>query len=318
MNRRQPYAVKREAGHQTSAESWGTGRAVARIPRVRGGGTHRSGQAAYGNMCRGGRMFAPTKVYRRWHRRINVRVKRLALCSALAATGVPALVMARGHIIDGIDEVPMVVSDKIEAFTKTKEAVTLLRKTHAWADVEKVIKSRRYRSGKGKSRNRRYKKKLGPLVVYNQDNGIKRAFRNIPGVDFMQVDRMNLLKLAPGGHLGRFVIWTEGAFRKLDSITGTWKSKSETKSGWNLPQSKVTCADFTRLIHSEEISKAVRAPKDNQRDGRKKSNALKHANVMNKLNPYKEVLKRAAILRSQKVISSKIQKASAKKGAKAK
>ena len=40
----------------------GTGRAVARIPRVGGGGTHRSGQAAFGNMCRGGRMFAPTKV----------------------------------------------------------------------------------------------------------------------------------------------------------------------------------------------------------------------------------------------------------------
>merc|ERR1711939_575344 len=31
-NRRQPYAVSKEAGHQTSAESWGTGRAVARIP----------------------------------------------------------------------------------------------------------------------------------------------------------------------------------------------------------------------------------------------------------------------------------------------
>merc|ERR1712071_750636 len=56
LNRRQPYAVSRKAGHQTSAESWGTGRAVARIPRVRGGGTHRSGQAAYGNMCRGGRI----------------------------------------------------------------------------------------------------------------------------------------------------------------------------------------------------------------------------------------------------------------------
>lgn len=38
------------AGHQTSAESWGTGRAVARIPRVRGGGTHRSGQGAFGNV----------------------------------------------------------------------------------------------------------------------------------------------------------------------------------------------------------------------------------------------------------------------------
>ena len=61
-NNRQPYAVKFEAGMQTSAESWGTGRAVSRIPRVPGGGTHRAGQGAFGNMCRGGRMFAPTKV----------------------------------------------------------------------------------------------------------------------------------------------------------------------------------------------------------------------------------------------------------------
>ena len=30
--------VSSKAGHQTSAASWGTGRAVARIPRVRGGG----------------------------------------------------------------------------------------------------------------------------------------------------------------------------------------------------------------------------------------------------------------------------------------
>lgn len=57
-NKRQPYAVSEKAGHQTSAESWGTGRAVARIPRVSGGGTHRAGQAAFGNMCRSGRMFA--------------------------------------------------------------------------------------------------------------------------------------------------------------------------------------------------------------------------------------------------------------------
>ena len=49
-NKRQPYAVSKHAGHQTSAESWGTGRAVARIPRVRGGGTHRSGQGAFGNV----------------------------------------------------------------------------------------------------------------------------------------------------------------------------------------------------------------------------------------------------------------------------
>merc|ERR1712149_93437 len=85
-NTRQAYAVSVGAGYQTSAESWGTGRAVARIPRVPGGGTHRAGQAAFGNMCRGGRMFAPTKVWRRWHRRVNLNQKRMAVCSALAAS----------------------------------------------------------------------------------------------------------------------------------------------------------------------------------------------------------------------------------------
>lgn len=42
-NRRQPRGVDRRAGHKHSAESWGTGRAVSRIPRVGGSGTHRSG-----------------------------------------------------------------------------------------------------------------------------------------------------------------------------------------------------------------------------------------------------------------------------------
>lgn len=126
-------------GHQTSAESWGTGRAVARIPRVRGGGTHRSGQGAFGNMCRGGRMFAPTKVYRRWHRRVNVAQRRYALVSALAASGVPALIQARGHAIDQLAEIPLVLTDKIESLTKTKEAVSLLKRVSLWDDIEKVV-----------------------------------------------------------------------------------------------------------------------------------------------------------------------------------
>lgn len=75
-NKRQAYAVSVKAGHQTSAESWGTGRAVSRIPRVPGGGTHRAGQGAFGNMCRGGRMFAPTKTWRRWHRKVSINQKR--------------------------------------------------------------------------------------------------------------------------------------------------------------------------------------------------------------------------------------------------
>lgn len=48
-NRRQAHGVYWKQGHEHSAESWGTGRAVARIPRIGGSGTHRSGQGAFGN-----------------------------------------------------------------------------------------------------------------------------------------------------------------------------------------------------------------------------------------------------------------------------
>jgi len=241
-------------------------------------------------------MFAPTKQWRRWHRKVNIMQRRYAICSAIAATGVPSLVMARGHVIDGVSEVPLVISDKLEEFKKTKEAVQFLRRIHAYADIEKVLNSKRYRAGKGKTRNRRYKQKLGPLVIYNQDNGVVRAFRNIPGMELMQVDRMNLLKLAPGGHLGRFVIWTESAFRKLDSIYGTWKAPSATKSKWNLPQAKMGQTDLARILRSEEIVKAIRAPKRTQPVCRLKKNPLKNPRVMIRLNPYAAVVKRAAAL----------------------
>ncbi|VDK72700.1 unnamed protein product [Onchocerca ochengi] len=306
-NKRQPYAVSTEAGHQTSAESWGTGRAVARIPRVRGGGTHRSGQGAFGNMCRGGRMFAPTKVFRRWHRRVNVAQKRYAMVSAIAASGVPALLQARGHIIDQIPEVPFVVVDKVEGFKKTKEALIFLKRSHFWDDIEKVYNSKRNRAGKGKGRNRRYKAKLGPLVVYNQDNGIVKAFRNIPGIHLLPVDHLNLLKVAPGGHLGRLIIWTESAFRKLDLIYGTETRKAIAKAKFNMPTAKMTNADFSRLIRSEEIVRAVRQRKKSTikvKASKVHRNPLKKSAIMVKLNPYAAVLKRTAILTNRRQLGT--------------
>ena len=44
------------------------------------------------------------------------------------------------------------------------------------------------RTKKGKLRNRRHVQKLGPLVIYDQDQGVTKAFRNIPGVDVIQVN----------------------------------------------------------------------------------------------------------------------------------
>ena len=177
-------------------------------------------------------MFAPTKVWRKWHRKINKNQRRYATCSALAATAIPALVMARGHRIDNIGEVPLVVDNAIEKLTKTKDATMLLKALNAYADVERSKYSRKVRPGKGKMRNRRYIVRRGPLVIYNEDNGITRAFRNLSGVDLLKVDRMNLLLLAPGGHLGRFCIWSRAAFDKLDDLYGTWRRRSTLKSNY--------------------------------------------------------------------------------------
>lgn len=295
-NRRQPYAVSEAAGHQTSAESWGTGRAVARIPRVRGGGTHRSGQGAYGNMCRGGRMFAPTKTWRRWHRKINVNLKRYALVSALAATGVPALVQSRGHIIDGLSELPLVVSDDIQKYQKTKQAVTFLRRSKVWADVQKVYKSQRLRAGRGKMRNRRRIQRRGPLVIYDKDEGLRKAFRNIPGVDTMKVNKLNLLKLAPGGHVGRLCVWTESAFAKLDALYGTWEKRSKLKKGYNLPTPIMANTDLARLLKSEEIRRVLKAPKKVVHRHVRRLNPLTNKAQMLKLNPYAAVTTRRAQL----------------------
>jgi len=305
-NTRQPYAVSEKAGHQTSAESWGTGRAVARIPRVRGGGTHRSGQGAYGNMCRSGRMFAPTVTWRKWHRRVNIKRRRYAMVSAIAATAIPSLVMARGHAVEQTPECPLIVTDKVQEFQKTKEAVSLLKKLKAWPDVMKVYNSKRLRPGKGKMRNRRKLMKRGPCIIYGKNQGIVRAFRNIPGVTLMSVNKLNLLRMAPGGHVGRFCIWTESAVRELNSLYGSWGKNSSLKKGFNLPQPKMANTDLQRLLKSSEIRAALRPRKTRVVRRTIKKNPLRNTRAMIKLNPYAAVLKRRAILRARaKVLASK-------------
>lgn len=292
-NKIQAHGVSRRAGHQTSAESWGTGRAVSRIPRVQGGGTQRSGQGAFGNMCRSGRMFSPIRIWRKWHRKINVNQRRFAVASALAASSVPALVMARGHRIENLSEVPLVLDNGIESVQKTSQAVKVLEKFGFAEELERCRDSKKVRAGKGKMRNRRYVMRRGPLIVYENATGIERAFRNIPGVDMCQVNRLNLLQLAPGGHVGRLIIWTRAAFEKLDSIYGTYAVKSQAKTGYSLPQHIMSNANLGRIINSDEIQSVVRPAKRNTVRRSQKKNPLRNFAEMVKLNPYALVARRA-------------------------
>ena len=244
-------------------------------------------------------MFAPTKVWRRWHRRVNLTQKRLAITSALAASALPSLVLARGHSIDAVPEVPLVLANSaVSGLEKTSKAVALLKTIKAFDDVEKSKESRHIRAGKGKRRNRRYVQHVGPLVIYDEAGPLVQAFRNLPGVELVQVTRLNLLQLAPGGHLGRFIIWTAGAFERLDEIYGTWKAPSTLKKDYKFGAAKMTNSDLTRIINSDEIQSVLRPKNSVAKLNTLKKNPLKNFGFLVKLNPYAIPARRAEILKS--------------------
>jgi large subunit ribosomal protein L4e len=141
-------------------------------------------------------------------------------------------------------------------------------------------------------RGRRHRQRRGPLVVYNPEidgTELVRAFRNIPGVETSSVLALNLLQLAPGGHLGRFVIWTSGAFKALDEIYGSTTTPSSLKKDFLLPSNSVSNADITRLINSSELQSVLTEPKGykvTKRTSVQKKNPLRNKQVMLRLNPY--------------------------------
>lgn len=69
---------------------------------------------------------------------MNVNQKRYAVASALAATAVPALVMARGHRVEEVPELPLVVDTSLESCAKTSAALTTLKALGADVEVQKV------------------------------------------------------------------------------------------------------------------------------------------------------------------------------------
>lgn len=245
-------------------------------------------------------MFAPTKTWRRWHRKINATQKRYAVASAIAASGVPSLVTARGHRIQHTPEIPLVVDNKvIDNIDKTKKAIALFESIRAMEDVERVKITTKLRAGKGKMRNRRHCQRRGPLVIYNERGPLTKAFRNLPGVELCNVSKLNLLQLAPGGHLGRFIIWTKDAFERLDDIFGTYKRLSTVKKGYQLPRSLLTSADLSRVLNSDEIQSALRAKKSFTRV-HAKVNPLRNHAAMNKLNPHHTNIRRREYVRKER------------------
>ena len=212
----QPQGRDPLAGKRTTAESRGVGLGISRVPRIKGP----SQRAAFAPGTVGGRISHPPTSHKKLAKKIPKKEKRLALFSAMAATTSRKVVASRGHRVEDIPQIPLIVDDRLEKLTKTQEVEEALINLGNWADLYRVKESRKIRAGKGKRRGRKVKESIGPLIVVSKDQSILRAARNIPGVDVVSVDHLNAEILAPGSHPGRLTIWTESAIKKLKTLYG--------------------------------------------------------------------------------------------------
>jgi len=197
------------------------------------------------------------------------------------------------------------MDDAIESTKKTATAKDILASVGALEDVEKASESKQIRSGKGKMRNRRYTLRRGPLIIYCQDHGVEQAFRNLPGVELCCVTRLNLLQLAPGGHMGRFCIWSKSAIDKLDTIYHDGFTNQDTQGSKRLPRATMSNADLARIINSDEVQSVLNPAKAGQTVYLKKRNPLKNIDALDKLNPYAAASRKAEALFNVERLSKK-------------
>lgn len=219
---RQPYGSDPLAGHRTSAHYHGMrhsrysqmNRELARHKRIHNQG-YLNLTARFNPHTVKGRRAHPPKVEKVWKLKINKKERLKALKSALAATLDKNLVLKRGHEIEELKHVPLVLEDDFQKINKTSEALKIFEKFGLMKEIERC-KEKKVRSGKGKMRGRRYNKKKGPLVVIAKDEGIIKAIENIPGVDVVLAKDLTVSLLAPGTHPGRLAIFTKTAIKELD------------------------------------------------------------------------------------------------------
>jgi len=213
-NRFQPQGRDPMAGKRTTAESRGVNLGIARISRIKGP----VGRGALAPGTVGGRAAHPPVSDKKIVKRIPKKEKRLALLSAIAATASEEVVASRGHSIEDVPKIPLIVVDDLEGLKKVKEVEEALIHLGVFSDIYRVKESRKIRAGKGKYRGRKIKQAAGPLIVVAENKGIMEAARNIPGVEVVTVNNLNAEILAPGTHPGRLTIWTNSAIEKLNEL----------------------------------------------------------------------------------------------------
>lgn len=221
-NNRQPYGSMKEAGKRSSSTlskrrrryrgSYGLG--ISRTPRkiLSRRGTRMNWVGAFAPNTVGGRRAHPPKAEKCVQKKINKKERKTAIRIGISATVINDLVKKRGHIIP--ENYPFVLDTKFEELTKTKDVINALKAFGLEKELERSDK-KKVRSGKGKSRGRKYKKANGPLIVVSKNSSIIKSANNIPGIDIVNVKNLNA-ELLGGEVPGRLTLWTADAIETLE------------------------------------------------------------------------------------------------------
>ncbi len=223
-NARQRYGADPKAGTKCSADlsrrrrkyrgSYGHG--ISRVPRkiMSRSGTRFNWTGAFMPGTVGGRRAHPPTASKILAKLINIKERRKAIRSAIAATTVMDIVKDRGHMPP--ESYPFIINNAFESISKSKQVKDALDKL-GFGDELKRSAEKTIRAGKSRLRGRKYRKRKGPLFVVSSDCALLKAAPSIPGVDAVQVTALNAELLAPGATPGRLTLFTESAIEKLGS-----------------------------------------------------------------------------------------------------
>lgn len=213
-NRRQAYAPSPTAGMRHSVATWGKGRGVSRVQRLKEGSN-----AAQSPNNVGGRRAHPPKVEKDLGKKINKREMVLGKLSALSATSREELVRSRGHRFSEELTLPIVVKDDFESIKTTKQVIEALSSIGVYDDVERALDGKQVRAGRGKMRGRKYRIPRSLLIVVSKECPGAKSVQNLPGVDVVTPSAVNASMLAPGGDPGRLMLVSESALQAMGAWT---------------------------------------------------------------------------------------------------
>ena len=219
-HKRQPFGTDPEAGKKNSAyltkrrKKYKTtyDKGQSRTPRkvMTKRGLHFYFVGAFVPNTVGGRTAHPPKASKIWDLKINIKERRMAIRSAIAATMDADRIKKRGHKVES-----KVLDAKMEDLSKTKEVEKMLKATGFQKELDR-IEVKKVRAGKGKNRGRPYRIKKGPLFVVSKSCPLVKAAKNLQGIEVCLVSKLNAELLAPGTDAGRVTIWSEKAIEMME------------------------------------------------------------------------------------------------------